>query len=163
MSRWLMIGKMLTAVSLGAFLQQATCTATIVPDPIVLPGEDEIDVRFVNQTTRALDVQFYASSALFGDAQQPLFVDANRITAGIGFAGQGVLDALSDDQITLSCAAARTIGTQGGRFLDADTGVEVGTGEARVQGVGFGYDCGDIITITYRRVNNTFQTSISVE
>lgn len=138
-------------------LMQTTCTTVIAPPdgpPDGTPAT-QITVRFVNQTLSALDVEFYASSQALGDPEAVLFLDGNRITAEIGFAGTGLIPAFQSDEILVNCDGARSIGTRGGRFVNSDTGVETGRGQQRVASLDLQYTCGDLVTITYSGAGDT--------
>ncbi len=120
-------------------LMQTTCTTVIAPPdgpPDGTPAT-QITVRFVNQTLSALDVEFYASSQALGDPEAVLFLDGNRITAEIGFAGTGLIPAFQSDEILVNC------------------GVETGRGQQRVASLDLQYTCGDLVTITYSGAGDT--------
>ncbi|HOB74370.1 MAG TPA: hypothetical protein PKG54_07580 [Phycisphaerae bacterium] len=120
---------------------------------ITSPGassSDTITVRLVNATaTRAVDVQLFATGQGVGDLDTEFFIPANQLLADIGFAGSGILVPASDDQITLACADALIVGTLGGRFLNEDTGEEIGTGSRFVLFQGSQFACGSTITFTF--------------
>ncbi len=148
----------------GVLLQGPGCLTVPLPEDSggSSVDRDHIRVRFLNQSNWALDVQFYATGEV-GDAETVLFLDANQVTAEIGLAGRGLILAWETDEIVLLCDNARTIGTRGGDFLNAEGGESAGTGEQRVFVLGEQYNCEETITIVYRGDGDTFETSYLVD
>ncbi|MHC4442081.1 MAG: hypothetical protein ACYTA5_05750, partial [Planctomycetota bacterium] len=135
-------------------------------DATVQPGStvdaNSVRIRFLNQSTQALDVQFYATASDLtnpADVNTVLFASGNQVTADIGFAGTGLIPAGKSDEITLDCAAARTLGTLGGRFVNENTGEQVGTGQQRAFSIDLQYSCGDTLSIIYQATSNGYQTT----
>jgi len=118
-----------------------------------------IRVRVINNTTFDLDPQLYTSATTATEAE--LFADANKFTA-IGVASRGLVGALSQDTVEISCADARVLGTLGGDFLK-DDGSSAGNGTKRVLSQGLSVECGDRITLTYTRgLTGEFSTTLSL-
>jgi hypothetical protein len=162
----------LSMITFAAVLLQSTCNVAPLPDGSngdngsdgngSSVASDRVRVRFVNRTTWALDVQFYAAPET-GDPATALFIEANRITTDIGFAGSGLLPVLDTDEILLDCANAQMIGTLGGEFLDPETGEASGTGQQRSLTIDQQFTCQETITFIYKMDGETFQTSILVD
>lgn len=131
------------------------------PSASVVPV-DRVRVRFANDSTLALDVQFYAMGGGSADVATDLFVPANQVTAGIGFVGTGLLDAASSDEVIIPCASAGALGTRGGRFL-SEEGAELGGGVQRIAAAGLQYGCGDTVTFIYEQRGEVFTTSMLIE
>jgi hypothetical protein len=150
----------------GAVLPMSACIQ-------IGPGDDggdgggdsspELTVRFENHTLRAVDVQLYATGQPVNILEADLFAPANQVTQGIGFAGSGVIQAGASDEVVLTCANVNTIGTRGGRFLDQDSGEQVGIGQQRVLFLGLQFACGDQVTFIYSSSGGGFQTSLRIE
>ena len=148
----------------GALLQATSCLVTSLPEDSdgSSVARDYVRVRFINQTDRVLDVQFYATAEA-GEAETVLFLDGNRITADIGLAGSGLIAAAQTDEIELLCLNARTIGTRGGEFLDPESGALAGTGQQRVLVLDQQYNCEETITLIYKASGSNFDTSYLVD
>lgn len=160
---------LLTALSVLAVFLPATSCITVTNEPddgdgggggtfttslaISSPGasgSDTVTVRLVNATpNRAVDVQLFATGQAVGDLDAEFFIPANQLSAGIGFAGSGILTPASEDQVTLACTDALIVGTLGGRFLNEETGDLIGTGGRFVLFQGGQFACGSTITFTY--------------
>ena len=154
----------LFAVTTGTLLQVGSCvtvTRNDSPDPGGTPSPTQVTVRFVNASPNALDVEFFASATATSDPAT-LFVGTNQITAGIGVAGRGVIEAGGSDSINVDCANAATISTKGGLFLDTE-GVVLGQGTQRILSLGTAYSCGETITFTYQGAGSSFSTSYIVQ
>jgi hypothetical protein len=119
-----------------------------------------IRVVFVNETGAVVDTQFYVSANAGGDDADSLFVPANRVTDRIGVAGTGLLIPLVSDRLELVCATGMQLGVDGGRFLDRDTGEELGVGTRRVVEQGLVFDCGAEIVFTYKSVGEDFTVAV---
>ncbi|UCD27745.1 MAG: hypothetical protein JSV03_11635 [Planctomycetota bacterium] len=146
----------------GVLLQTSSCLI----DASVEPGSDvdpnNVRIRFVNQSSQALDVLFYATAADLtnpADVDTVLFTPANQVIANIGFAGSGLIPAGETDEITLNGANARTLGTRGGAFINKDTGEHLGTGQQRVFSINLQYSCGDTLSIVYKATATGYETS----
>ncbi len=155
---------------MAIFLLSGQSCITVSNNPVPGGGDDnpppeptEITVRFINSTDRVVDVQFYTTGQAVANVDTDLFTPANLIAANIGFAGTGILEARGRDQITLSCDVATTLGTRGGRFLDADSGELIGTGRQQVLFTHLQYVCGNVITFTYNESGGAFSTGHAVE
>lgn len=128
------------------------------------PPSDSVTVRLINASaSSAVDVQLYATAGQVSNVDTDLFIPANQIVAGIGFAGSGLLEAGAVDEVTLSCANAFAVGTRGGRFVDRDTGQELGVGTQRVLLQGLQFTCGDVLTFTYTAAGGQYETNIRIE
>lgn len=124
------------------------------------PGQ--ITVRLVNATNQAVDVQLHATGQAVSDLDAEFFIPAHQIVAGIGFAGSGLLEAGQTDEVVLPCTDAAILGTRGGRFLDRDTGEEIGAGTRYVLFLGGQFQCGGTIVFTYAAAGTGFQTGLSI-
>ena len=168
--------RQLLVLAASAALWQGGCDVPSVIGPTELGDTGDaasvaldltiVEVRFINDSAAALDVQFYASAEPIGeDPGTTLFSAANQIATGIGFAGTGLLPKQSSDELILDCDAAVAIGTPGGRFVSAETGEEVGTGQQRVAALDLQYVCGETITFLYRYdpLAGTYDTTLLVE
>lgn len=127
----------------------------------VVPS-DSVRVRFANRTPHALDVEFHAADTVGDDIPAALFVAANEIKEGLGFAGTGLIDKGGTDELTLPCVDAAVIGTLGGTFVNPDGGELIGTGQQRVAVKGLQYDCGESITFIFDDSGSTFETSLVI-
>ncbi len=127
------------------------------------PGPNTVTIRMINATpNRALDVQIYATNQAVNNLDTEFFIAANQQLAGIGFAGSGILAPGTDDVISIPCENALIVGTLGGRFLNEDTGEQVGTGTRYVLFQGSQYACGSTITFTYTLAGAGFTTGLSI-
>jgi len=122
---------------------------------------DSIRVIFENLTARALDVEFYHSADQVTDVDSQLFIPANKLT-DLGFAGTGLLQPLATETTDLSCDQARTIGTSGGRFMDADDGSELGAGTRRVLVLDESIQCGETLRLRYTETATGFETGFTL-
>lgn len=148
-------------------LQSGNCISLDLIDDVIDRGpggvaSDSIRVRFVNQTSWALGVQFHVS-AVQGQPDSVLFISANQITQGIGFAGQGFIPPGDVDEVLLGVAQARMIGTLGGDFVDPDTGESAGTGQRRVLILDQQYFGGETITFVFAEVFGRYETRLRIE
>lgn len=170
MLQW-MCSVLLTATA-GIVMQTGGCASVISPGQDGEPTEPDapaqpantITVRFANESASALDVQFFASPNPPGDDIAMTFFDAaNQIVTDIGFAGTGIIASEATDILTLNCSDAATIGTLGGEYLNADSGLVVGTGKQRVAQLGLQYDCGDRVTFIYLFNGDAFDTTLVID
>ena len=154
----------LLAAGTGALLQVTSCV-TVTNNPPASGGGNstptQIQIRFVNASPSALDAEFFATATATGDPAA-LFVAGNQITAGIGVAGRGVIEAGGNDAISVDCANAATIGTKGGTFLDGEGNV-LGHGAQRILSLGGAYSCGETITFTYQGAGGSFSMAYLVD
>lgn len=131
-------------------------------------ADDELTVRFVNQTEYALDVEFYVATTLPADISlyavgDALFVSENQVISGIGLAGRGLIPSQESDLITLTCADTAALGTLGGLLLGSE-GEEIGAGDQRFAARDLDFTCGDVITFLYKpKDGGGFDTVIVVE
>jgi hypothetical protein len=127
--------------------------------------DSEVRVRFRNETTAAVETQFYATNEPVATIPDDLFVPANLVTvtadAGIGVAGRGLLTPNSSDSINLPCTENLLLGTTGGRFQDAEQGTDLGQGPRRWLQAGAVFDCGATITFTYKQEGDGFTVAVS--
>ncbi len=138
--------------------------STDTPDPVI--PVDTITVRFINETTYGLDVQFYVAPTVPADTPLSqlttiLFVPDNRLTEGIGLSGQGTIPANDSDSVTIPCSQAAAVGTLGGLFLGPE-GEQMGYGTQRYATAG-NYTCDGVITFYYRTTTSGFETVLVTE
>lgn len=160
--RMVAIGLILTA---GLFAPGQSCITISGNDDDEPSGGEEnaVTVRFVNHTARAVDVEFYLTANTVTDIGADLFAPGNKVTAEIGFAGSGLLEAGAADQIVIACDDATALGTTGGLFLNANTGSQLGRGRQLTLFKGLQYGCGDVVTFTYSESGGEFSTGFSVQ
>ncbi|HUU82598.1 MAG TPA: hypothetical protein VM243_03745 [Phycisphaerae bacterium] len=120
-------------------------------------GQDEISVRFINDSDAAIDTQFYATNDVLDDPGEDLFQPQYHIEADIGVAGSGLLDVDADDEITFPCSDNTVIGTEGGEYYDS-SGALLATGQRRILSVGDNFDCGNTIIFAYIGSNGEYTT-----
>ncbi|MBN1513003.1 MAG: hypothetical protein JXB13_13390 [Phycisphaerae bacterium] len=128
-----------------------------------LPGDASVLVRFVNETNSVVEVQFHATLDDIGSSEESLFAPQYLVIDGIGVAGTGLLIPRSADTIEWHCSDGLVIGVAGGRFLDPDSGAELGTGTPRMVQQGLVFDCGATITFTYQETGYGYTVSVSHE
>jgi hypothetical protein len=128
-----------------------------------LVADDQVLVVFRNLTgTEAVDVEFHATNEPVQTLPGDLFVEAFRVTSGIGLAGTGILAPLAVDAIEFPCTDDLTLGTAGGSFLDNSTGDETGRGVPRwAEAAPLGL-CGSIITFTFTDDGDGFTVNVAV-
>jgi hypothetical protein len=153
----------------GLTMQVGSCIALDVPGIPNPPGNngsqigsDELRIRLINDTDWAVDVQLYAARTT-GDPDAVLFEADNKITAGIGFAGQGFIPAHDADEVVLEADAVAMLGTLGGEFLDEETGESVGAGHRRILTRSLQYLGGDTITFIFHGDTDDFGTSVVLD
>jgi hypothetical protein len=135
------------------------------PDPQTPSGDpasddNRVSVVLVNETQNVIDAQLYATSEPIDPDPEFLFVPEFALTDNVGVAGTGLLIPLSADTIQIDCAPDLLIGVNGGRFLDRDTGEELGTGSIRVVQQGLVFDCGATITFTYKESERQYSVIV---
>ncbi|NOX59574.1 MAG: hypothetical protein GXP29_12070 [Planctomycetes bacterium] len=150
------------------------CDLTIQPNPddglgsLPLPDNpepiaDTVNLRLVNLTSSALQAQIFIGSNGSTATLEELFVPANLFTEKIGLAASGLLAPASSDTALIDCFDDLVIGTDGGRFLDVETGQELGMGDPRLLQRGFVFDCDDEITLIYRFTGGRYQVDVTLE
>ena len=158
----------LSKVSIGAAFAVAAasmgCSLDLIPQPAESDGNETsleglVLIRFSNRTVEeAVDVQFYAANEPLDDLPADLFVEGNRLARSIGLAGQGIIEPGMTDSITFPCTGDLTLGTAGGKFLEAETGDERGLGTARwAQETPLGL-CGSVVTFEFYREGDEYLT-----
>lgn len=128
-------------------------------------SSDTIEVRVINETTRALDPGIYVAADTITDPNA-LFTDEHKFTRlGVGLLG--VLGPGDSDTIEISCDQARTIGTDGGTFGGGDDGNDLGDPAGHGRQIILIQDqsifCGDRVTFHYRRSEGEFTTVLEVK
>lgn len=135
------------------------------PTDVTLPSnlEDFVVLYFRNLgETEAVDVQFHATTDPLAVLPTDLFLPAHLVASGIGVAGTGILEPLSQDTINYPCSSDLTIGTAGGLFLDNNTGEVKGTGLARwLQDAPLSL-CGRLVIFDFSGRSGDYTTSVSV-
>lgn len=166
-----MARKLISAVlAAAALLFSGTACVTITTDDQPDDSTDggagsanRVTIRLVNASpTMAVDVQLYATGGVVNDLNADLFAPAHQLVSGIGFAGYGLLESGNSDTVVLPCDDALVVGTLGGRFLNEDTGDELGVGTRSVFFQGSQFECGATLTFTYTPVGNGFQTTVQI-
>lgn len=123
-----------------------------------------VQIRFGNFSEEtAVDVQFYAATVALEDPAVGLFTEEYRVTQDIGFAGTGLLEPQSQDDILLDCGEVLILGTAGGEFRDLETGQQVAVGTRRIAILGAQFDCGDRITFAFRDEDGLFETDMDID
>ncbi|NLX14099.1 MAG: hypothetical protein GXY44_10660 [Phycisphaerales bacterium] len=125
-----------------------------------------ITIRFINESDYGLDVQFYVAETLpdellLGELVDALFLPGNKVTAGIGLSGQGIIPPQDSDFITIPCSQAAAVGVLGGLFLGPE-GEQMGYGTQRYVTAG-NYTCNGVITFYYRPTTYGFETILMTE
>lgn len=122
-----------------------------------------VTIRFANLSfTEAVHVDFYATNVPLINVPEDLFVPSNLITASVGIAGTGVVEARSSDEIKFPCTVNLTIGTTGGRFIDNESGEARGLGTARWLQEGPLAICDGVVIFAYRSEETGFNTTVAV-
>jgi hypothetical protein len=121
-------------------------------------ADDQIKVRFFNDSDAAVDTQFYATNDLLEDPTEDLFQPQYRIQTGVGLAGSGLLEVNTDDEIGFPCTENTIVGTEGGEFQDPDLGTLLATGQQRILRVGDNFDCGNTIIFAYTGSSGNYTT-----
>lgn len=131
-------------------------------------GDDPVPQRFVTirfanlSFTEAVHVDFYATNVPILNLPEELFVPANIITASVGVAGTGVVEARSTDEIKFPCTVNLSLGTTGGRFIDNESGEAKGLGTARWLQEGPLAVCDGVVIFAYRSETTGFDTTVAV-
>ena len=119
---------------------------------------DELVIRFINNSDVDVDTQFYFANEALDDPGTELFAPKFLVQTGVGVAGTGIIEAGQDDQITRPCSATTYLGTEGGEFLDPNTGELLATGQARLLRVGESFDCGNTLLFSYTGENGEYDS-----
>lgn len=127
-----------------------------VPDPTVT-------LDLANRTGFVVEAQIFISTNGPGVTPETFFVDSNAFTEGIGLASSGLMAPDSVDVADIKCGEGLVIGTTGGRFLEVETGDEVGVGPPRILQEGLVFDCGSEIALVFRLENGQFTVSVTLE
>lgn len=139
------------------------CTITVGP-PTDNGGsgggsEGEITIRLVNRANVTLDPQLYISST--PTSVDSLFSSSRKFTA-FGVGTLGLLAPDSSDSFSLGCDELRVVGTRGGSFGD-DLNNPEGQGRQLVLTQDLNIFCGSVLTLTYRRSGDGFETTFDIE
>ncbi len=175
--RWVgkSFGPMCVAMVLGCLVGCfAGCDLTFQPNPDDGSGDDSdqdnptpvadtVELRLLNLTSSALEAQIFLGTNGPDETPGSLFVPANLFTERIGLAATGLIEPAGSDTALIDCVDGLVIGTDGGKFLDVETGQELGTGEPRLLSRGFVFDCDDEITLIYRFTNGGYKVEVNLE
>lgn len=123
-------------------------------------AEDEIGLRFLNDSNVDVDTQFYATNDVLDDPSEDLFQPQYRIQSSIGVAGTGIVEADDDDEITFPCTGSTIVGTEGGEFLDPDRGTLLATGQPRLLRIDENFDCGNTVIFAYTGTSEEDYTTL---
>lgn len=127
------------------------------------PNQDIVLIRFRNLSAwEAVDVGFYATNDELVTLPDDLLVDAFLVSANLGVAGTGIIQPLQDDIIEFPCTPQLTIGTDGGTFLDNDSGELRGVGTARWAQQGPLSLCGTGVTFVFSKEGDEFRTVLLI-
>ena len=146
----------------------AACTIEVAPDPSCAPEdintpEGYVTVRFRNLSVfEAVDVEFFATNESLGNLSEDLFNPANLVTANIGVAGTAIIQPWQVDVVEFPCSDALTLGTQGGRFVDDESGEFRGVGTPRWAQEGPLALCGSVVTFEYSGGDGVFSTALFI-
>lgn len=110
-------------------------------------GQDEIAIRFINQSDVPVDTQFYFVNEPVDNPSVDLFDVANSVQTRIGI--RGILTSGQEDQITMPCSPDTILGTAGGEFLEPDTLAHLADGTPRIARFGESFDCGNTVFFVY--------------
>jgi hypothetical protein len=127
--------------------------------------EGFVQIRFRNLlVNEAVDVQFHVADTTLSNLPEDLFAAEHLMTASIGVAGTGIIQPQKLDIIELPCTENLTIGTQGGRFTDNESGEPRGTGTPRWIQEGPVALCGSIVTFEFAAGDGDgeFTTTLSI-
>ncbi len=110
-------------------------------------GQDEIAIRFINQSDVPVDTQFFFVNQPVDNPSVDLFDVANSVQTSIGI--HGILTSGQEDQITMPCSPDTILGTEGGEFLDPETLAHLADGTTRIARSGESFDCGNTVIFWY--------------
>lgn len=127
------------------------------------PPEKIVTVQLANLTDAAVETSLYVSTNALADPATELFVPKNLFTKRVGVAATGLIPPLDVDTVEIECGDELTIGTSDARFLDQETGDELGQGNRRIIQLGLVFDCGDAITFIYDRENGAYFVDLNIE
>lgn len=133
-------------------------TPTSQPEP-----EDVIFLRLENETSFALETELYLGTNGLAATPENIFVPENIYTNGVGLASSGLLPPRDDDDVIIPCGEGLVVATAGGTFLDPETGEVEGTGPNRILQQDLVFDCGVVMTFTYRQTANGFTVLVTLE
>jgi hypothetical protein len=122
------------------------------------PTAQTITIRVTNSASVTLDPEIYISATPV--SAEELFTDANKFTA-FGVGTLGLLGGNDSDTFEVDCAAARVIGTKGGRFGD-DLNNPQGAGQQVILTQDLSIFCGGTLRLTYSGSGSTFNTNFTV-
>lgn len=122
------------------------------------PTEQTITLRVTNSSNVTLDPEIYISATPV--SADELFTDANKLTR-FGVGTLGLLGGNDSDTFTVDCAAARVIGTKGGRFGDDLTNPQ-GSGQQVILTQDLSIFCGGTLRLTYSGSGTSFNTNFTV-
>lgn len=161
-----MFGCLVVSAPLGCSLDLEALVADEETDANAVadrPRSDIVVVRFRNLTVReAVNVEFHATSEPLEVLPDNLFQSENLITASVGVAGTGIIQPQNYDIIELPCGTNLTMGTQGGDFLDNESGEPRGRGVARWIQEGPVALCGSVVTFEFAGDGNSFITLVDI-
>jgi hypothetical protein len=147
----------------GVNLDELLAVTTVTSPNRLELSQDAVLIRFRNLTGgEAVDVSFHATNAAIGMLPDDLFSDGNLVTANIGVAGTGIVQPLQEDIIDFPCTSTLTIGTQGGTFLDNNSGEVRGAGPPRWAQEGPLSLCGRFVTFVFSKNGEVFQTDLII-
>jgi len=134
-----------------------------LPSAVLPPDKSVVDVQFVNETAAVVETQFYATNDPVEPTAEALFVPANLFMEDVGVAGLGLLNPESFDAIAFECTENLVLGVAGGAFLDPDLGTELGVGPPRIVQEGLVFDCGAMVTFTYKIEGDGYTVVVDLE
>lgn len=119
---------------------------------------DEIVVRLINNSDVDVDTQFYFANEPLEDPSEDLFAAQYRVQTGLGVAGTGIIQAGTEDELGRPCSEATYVGTDGGEFLNPDSGELAGTGKRRLLRIGENFDCGNTLIFAFTEENGEYDS-----
>ena len=125
-------------------------------------GVDIVLVEFVNETTLAVETEFFATNEALDDPETELFIPLYHVTTEIGLAGLGTLGPEGDDAREYPCTANLVLGTTGGSFKDNNVGTLEGTGVQRILEEGNVFSSGATVTFTYSEDGDDFTVTVGI-
>ncbi|MCH7813113.1 MAG: hypothetical protein IID40_03740 [Planctomycetes bacterium] len=110
-------------------------------------GENEVAIRFVNQSDVPVDTRFFFANQPSDDPSVDLFDVANLVQTRIGI--HGILISGQEAEIIKPCSPDTIFGTEGGEFLEPDTLAHLAFGTTRIARFGESFDCGNTVIFWY--------------